>query len=1087
MSSRATQSYIMPDLHSSSLLSIGQLCDEDYSAVFTKNHVKIFDNSNNLAIIGQRNRQDGLWDVNFQSKLQQSHPQLQLPSPTANVILRHNMSDSNLAAFLHATAGCPTKTTFIAAIQNGNFTTWPGLTTSLIAKHLLPTIATGKGHMKQEQQRLKSTRLESPIIPDLPSSEDNIVQEERRHECYITITSAKPSGTTYSDITGRFPVKSSRGNQYLVICYDFDTNYIAVKPTKSRQGFEIRDTIISLIQKFKASGNPPRLHILDNEASHALKSTLLKSKIDYQLVPPHVHRRNAAERAIQTFKAHFITTLCIADPTFPANEWDRLLPQAELTLNLLRNCRYNPRLSAYSALHGPFDFNRTPLAPPGTKILIHEKPSNRGSWSPRGTEAWYIGPALKHYRCVTCFIPDTQSTRIADTVEYFHPTVPIPQLRTEDLIRNAVEDLVTALTLNKTALPPIIEQPSTHKALTELTTILNQPHSSPRVRTPNLSTDHKLNHIYNPDTGIKLTYDSLRKLDKDRWETSFANEIGRLAQGVGERMKSGNDNMFFIPKSAIPANRKVTYANPVCDYRPLKDEPYRVRLVVGGDRLNYDADTGAPTANLLDVKILLNSIISTPGARFATIDIKDFFLCTPMAIYEYIKIPFRWIPEEIRLQYNLYSLVDDHGYVYCEVRKGMYGLKQAARLAYDNLVSNLGPDGYYPVRACPGLWKHTSRPTVFSLCVDDFGVKHQSNDDLNHLLDTLRKHYKCTIDKEGKNYLGLTLSWNYADRYVDVSMPGYIRAACQRFKHPQPKRPQFSPHPWQPPKYGQHIQYADHPTSPALDKTDTTYVQSVNGTLIYYGRAVDPTILPAVNEISTQQSAPTQHTKNLCHHLLDYLATYPNATIRFHASDMIAVCETDAAYLVLPKARSRIAGHYYFTNRQDDYSKGTITSNGPFHTECKALRRVVSSAAEAETGGAFENSLNLVSIRRICEQVFNHPQPRKGSPLITDNSTSTGILTRLIKPRRSKSWDMRHHWLEDRIQDNTIQLIWRPGKLNRADYFTKHHAPSHHRKMRTEYLVNVIQRHQKKFIDEYYTKENMNIIQATEKSRNARS
>ncbi len=114
-----------------------------------------------------------------------------------------------------------------------------------------------------------------------------------------------------------------------------------------------------------------------------------------------------------------------------------------------------------------------------------------------------------------------------------------------------------------------------------------------------------------------------------------------------------------------------------------------------------------------------------------------------------------------------------------------------------------------------------------------------------------------------------------------------------------------------------------------------------------------------MNEISTQQSAPTQHTKNLCHQLLDYLATYRNATIRFNASD--------AAYLVLPKVRSRIAGHYYFTNWQDDYSKGNITSNGPFHTECKALRRVVSSAAEAETGGAFENSLNLVSIRRICE------------------------------------------------------------------------------------------------------------------------
>jgi len=129
------------------------------------------------ATTGQRNNQDGLRDVNFQSQIQQSHLQLQLPSPTANVILRHNMSDSNLAVFIHAAAGCPTKATFIAAIQNGNFTTWPGLNTSLIAKHLLPSIATGKGHMKQEQQRLQSTRLESPITPDLPSSEDSIVQE----------------------------------------------------------------------------------------------------------------------------------------------------------------------------------------------------------------------------------------------------------------------------------------------------------------------------------------------------------------------------------------------------------------------------------------------------------------------------------------------------------------------------------------------------------------------------------------------------------------------------------------------------------------------------------------------------------------------------------------------------------------------------------------------------------------------------------------------------------------------------------------------------------------------------------------------
>ena len=103
---------------------------------------------------------------------------------------------------------------------------------------------------------------------------------------------------------------------------------------------------------------------------------------------------------------------------------------------------------------------------------------------------------------------------------------------------------------------------------------------------------------------------------------------------------------------------------------------------------------------------------------------------------------------------------------------------------------------------------------------------------------------------------------------------------------------------------------------------------------------IDPTpILPTLNEISTSQSAPTEETLARCHQLLDYLATYPDATIRYTASDMILICVTDAAYLVLLKARSRIgAGHYYFSNRMNDYSTGHPTHNGPILTECKTLK-----------------------------------------------------------------------------------------------------------------------------------------------------
>ena len=118
-------------------------------------------------------------------------------------------------------------------------------------------------------------------------------------------------------------------------------------------------------------------------------------------MPPHAHRRNAAERAIRTFKNHFIAGLASTDPTFPLYLWSALVPQAVLTLNLLRTSRINPKLSLYAQIWGQFDFNKTPLVPPGTKLILHEKPHQRNTWSPHGLIGWYVGPAMDHYRCYT--------------------------------------------------------------------------------------------------------------------------------------------------------------------------------------------------------------------------------------------------------------------------------------------------------------------------------------------------------------------------------------------------------------------------------------------------------------------------------------------------------------------------------------------------------------------------------------------------------------------------------------------------------------------------------------------------------------
>ena len=183
--------------------------------------------------------------------------------------------------------------------------------------------------------------------------------------------------------------------------------------------------VISLL---KSRGLQPKLQKLDNEASQVLQQYMVEEYIDFQLVPPGLHRRNAAERAIRTFKNHFIAGLCNTAADFPLTLWDQLLPQALMTLNLLRTSRINPRLLAWSQVHGIFDFNRTPLVPPGTRVLVHEKPSLRGTWSPHAVDGWYLGPAMLHNRCYRVWILETTSERIADTVVWFPTKVSMPNL-----------------------------------------------------------------------------------------------------------------------------------------------------------------------------------------------------------------------------------------------------------------------------------------------------------------------------------------------------------------------------------------------------------------------------------------------------------------------------------------------------------------------------------------------------------------------------------------------------------------------------------------------------------------------------------
>jgi hypothetical protein len=164
-----------------------------------------------------------------------------------------------------------------------------------------------------------------------------------------------------------------------------------------------------------------------------------------------MHCRNHAEQAIRTFKAHFLSILAGVDPTFPLYLWDLLLPQAELTLNLLRQSAFNPQISTWEYFQGPFDFNKTPLGPVGCRVLIHTKPATRRSWDFRAKEGYYIGPALDSYCCFSLVKSDTKSQVISDTVELCHAYRTIPSPSLEDKIIHGLHVMSGAL---KDAPPP---------------------------------------------------------------------------------------------------------------------------------------------------------------------------------------------------------------------------------------------------------------------------------------------------------------------------------------------------------------------------------------------------------------------------------------------------------------------------------------------------------------------------------------------------------------------------------------------------------------------------------------------------------
>ena len=144
-----------------------------------------------------------------------------------------------------------------------------------------PSVATTKGHLNQQRQRRRKPFNEEPQPTPITT---------RTHTVYAALVNPKqPTGNSFSDLTGRFPIQSNRGANYVFVLYDYDSNAIIVQPLRNRSAQEIQRVFTTVHAYLVARGLRPRLHTLDNEASTNLKDFLTAEKVEYQLVPPHIH------------------------------------------------------------------------------------------------------------------------------------------------------------------------------------------------------------------------------------------------------------------------------------------------------------------------------------------------------------------------------------------------------------------------------------------------------------------------------------------------------------------------------------------------------------------------------------------------------------------------------------------------------------------------------------------------------------------------------------------------------------------------------------------------------------------------------
>ena len=1229
------------------LLCVGQLCDNGCTVTFTQPSVVVEKDSRRI-LTGDRDPATGLYridimnqpvvptnnrfsalsatDISYDSDTESvsSNAPTVVSSPVsiptapvleANESIYVNKSVAQLVEHYHALLFCPAQSTFEDAISRGYLSMFPQLTTRTAHRNPPNSLHTAHGHLDRVRQGLRSTKSRHLRLPATDVSETITPDSGILHvpasfgdiPPLVYVRQFSP-GTLYSDATGNFPVNSHSGNKAVMIFYIEGANAIISVPLASTSADATIAAYATVIDLCKRSNIVPSFARLDNQTSLQLENYLQSQSINHQYVSPSNHRANKAERAIRTWKNHFIAGLSSADPSFDFALWDHLLLQCDLSLNLMRSAACDPSISAWQQLHGAYDFAAHPLHRPGCKVVSWVAPDARGPFSAHGDDGFYLGPALDHYRCYKIWIPGTRAIRTTDTVSW-HPFNPLLSnaIAPHDELLDAISYLTSALTRYVDTPPverstvPLAPDDSVRTVLITLRDILRPPSTPPStslqrvpedtplspaavpsdtppvvlaqrvpVTTNEYNAERIMNHrgagakakflvhwsgydhaadtwepfdnvrgciafheyavtwpklfpldpldpspvpavtpatlnsrtrrtriraahavstplvspsatpsplyranaariaqemhtalesvptiseppihlsaaawahlagipvtipsqalaaTFHPVTGDKLTWASaMTGPDKALWEAAAINEFDKLFTTF--------DTMHPIWYKDIPKDRTPSYFNPAMKVKigPTGEEIRRIRGTFGGDRSDFTGDTAAHTASMSTIKIHLNEVVSDPTAHYMTADAVDYYLWARLDRPEYMSIDVKYIPTDIFERYQLAQYVYN-GRVYVQVDGCLYGLPQAGLLAEKKMKGILLAAGFVECPNAPCLFRHATRKISFTLVVDDFGICWRKKEDAEYLMTTLEAHYKMKTDWTGTSYLGYKIEDKGTgdERTLTLSMPKYVPAMLKRFDYSvttnvyQPEK--FTPQPYHS-AASQLVPAADD--SPLLSEGAKTRVQQIVGSVLYYARALDSTLLCACNRLASQRAKATDKTLAAAHHLLAYCATYPDVRLVFKPSDMILRMDSDASYNSETGARSR-ASYVAWLGKAND----PTFVNGFIDVVSAIIPTVVASASEAEYAALFITGKGGLPLRNTLDDMDCIQPP---TIITTDNKTAAGIATDSCKSKRSKSIDMRYHWIRDRVSLKDFDITWHPGVESMADFNSK--------------------------------------------------